>query len=173
MSLYLTLKSRNYWSRHLTLSCSDQETAATALCRMLPTQEILFVKDSDMKAMISQVSVGKIQSLLFHRHRNRGSSLGARAPQDLACVPDHFFKWSGTQATQDFATNKDVSCILYVHICSYLICLGRVALQPKLFFQGALSSALFIFRKCCMASRTGAKLFLGVIEFLVRLFRTL
>ena len=69
-------------------SCSDQETAAIALCRMLPTQEILFVKDSDMKAMISPVSVGT------------GSSLGARAPQD-------------------FATNKDVSCILYVHIFSY------------------------------------------------------
>ena len=69
-----------------------------------------------MKAMISPVSVDKIQSLLFHRHRNREGT-GARPPQD-------------------FATNKDVLCILCVHIYSYLICLGRVALQPKLFFKG-------------------------------------
>ena len=106
-------------------SCSDQETAAIALCRMLPTQEFLFVKDSDMKAMISPVSVGT------------GSSQGARAPQN-------------------FATNKGVSCILYVHIFSYLICLGRVALQPKLFFKGPFQVP-----------------FLFSIEFLVRLFRTL
>ena len=102
-------------SRHLTSSCSDQETAATALCRVLPTQEILVVKDSDMKAMISQVSVRS--NPYFFIDIGTGSSLGARAPQD-------------------FATNKDVSCILYVHIFSYLICLGRVALQPKLFFKG-------------------------------------
>ena len=61
LSLYLNLKSRNH---------------CRVILRMLPTQEILFVKDSDMKAMISPVSVGKIQSLLFHRHRNREGTTG-------------------------------------------------------------------------------------------------
>ena len=39
--------------------------------------------------------------------------------------------------------NKDVLCILYVHIFSYLICLGRVALQPKLFFKGPFQVLMF------------------------------
>ena len=153
MSLYLNLKSRNYWSRHLTSSCSDQETAATALCRMLPTQEILFVKDSDMKAFISQVSVGKIQSLLFHRHRNREFTGGTCSPRFC---------------------NKQRRIIYF--ICSYIFIFDLFregCPSTEIVYQGALSSALFIFRKCRMASRTGAKLFTGVIEFLVRLFRTL
>ena len=153
MSLYLNLKSRNYWSRHLTSSCSDQETAATALCRMFPTQEILFVKDSDMKAMISQVSVGKIQSLLFHRHRNREFTGGTCSPRFC---------------------NKQRRIMYF--ICSYIFIFDLFregCPSTEIVFQGALSSALFIFRKCPMASRTGAKLFTGVIKFLVRLFRTL
>ena len=101
MSLYLNLKSRNY---------------CHVILRMLPTQEILCVKDSDMKAMISPVSVGKIQSLLFHRRRKR--------------------EGTGSTCSPRFCNKQDVLYIQYVHIFSYLICLGRVALQPKLFFKG-------------------------------------
>ena len=114
-------------SRHLTSSCSDQETAAIALCRMLPTQEILFVKDSDMKAMISPISVGKIQSLLFHRHRNREFTGGTCSPRFC---------------------NKQRRIMYF--ICSYIFIFDLFregCPSTEVVFQGALSSALFIFNR--------------------------
>ena len=42
----------------------------------------------------------------------------------------------GARAPQDLAINNELSYILHIHIFSYLICLGRVALHLKLFFKG-------------------------------------
>ena len=96
-----------------------------------------------MKAMISPVSVGKIQSLLFHRHRNWEGTGGGGASFPRFC-------------------NKQRRIMYF--ICSYIFIFD-------LFREGCPSTevvfqrALFIFRKCRMASRTGAKLFTDVIEF--------
>ena len=139
MSSYLNLKSRNYWSRHLTSSCSDQETAATALCRMLPTQEILFVKDSDMKAMISQVSVGKFQSLLFHRHRNREFTGGTCSPRFC---------------------NKQRRIMYF--ICSYIFIFDLFregCPSTEIVFQGALLKCPFYFQKMSHGFKDRSKAF--------------